>query len=111
MIDGPLRAFQAQRRAGALHANATQEHAALALQALHEALADYSPPARNGWAGLLGRGSARPAAPRGLYLHGPVGTGKSMLMDIFFAMAPVVAKRRVHFHAFMQEVHERLHVW
>jgi cell division protein ZapE len=48
---------------------------------------------------------------KGLYIYGEVGRGKTMLMDLFFAASPVVRKRRVHFHEFMVDVHERIHEW
>lgn len=61
-----------------------------------------------GIAGWLNR--AKPATPEGVYLWGGVGTGKSMLMDLFFDSTDIHRKRRVHFHAFMQEIHDAIHV-
>jgi cell division protein ZapE len=49
-----------------------------------------------------------PDVPRGVYLHGGVGRGKSFLMDSFYAVVPIRRKTRVHFHAFMRDVHEEL---
>ncbi|CEI95137.1 hypothetical protein RMCBS344292_09336 [Rhizopus microsporus] len=47
--------------------------------------------------------------PKSLYVHGNVGTGKTMVMDLFFNTLPIQRKRRVHFHAFMLDVHQRIH--
>ena len=49
--------------------------------------------------------------PRGFYIHGSVGIGKSMLMNTFYNNAPIIKsrKRRIHFHAFLQEIHQRIH--
>jgi len=58
-----------------------------------------------GW--LFARKKA-PTAPRGLYIHGGVGRGKTMLMDMFFRLAPVKKKRRAHFNEFMADVHDRV---
>ncbi|PIT37813.1 cell division protein ZapE [Snodgrassella alvi] len=57
---------------------------------------------------FLGRSLRSPRAPKGLYMYGGVGRGKSFLMDVFFGCLPYRRKRRVHFHAFMAEVQQRL---
>ena len=90
-----LAAYDERLAAGELSADADQAAAAERLGALVAELGGWQ---RDTW---LGR---RPV-PRGLYLWGPVGRGKSMLLDIFFQAAPVKKKRRVHFHEFMLAQH------
>ncbi|HEY4274745.1 MAG TPA: AFG1/ZapE family ATPase, partial [Rhizomicrobium sp.] len=80
---------------GELKPDAAQMEAARRLQSLGKALS------RHRWFFM------KPV--RGLYIWGDVGRGKSMLMDLFFDSAPVALRRRVHFNAFMAEVHERIH--
>ena len=111
-MQGPLAAYRALVREGAIDADPAQALATEKLQGLANALRNYRP---NGggsgsWRDRLGLSRRREEpAPQGLYLYGPVGRGKSMLMDLFFRSVPVEKKRRVHFHAFMAETHDRLH--
>jgi len=108
--EGPLFAYRARLREATLKHDQNQELAAEKLQSLHNALRHYKPKqGTGGWKERLGLGAKADAPPQGLYIYGGVGRGKSMLMDLFFATAPVKAKRRVHFHAFLLEVQQRLH--
>jgi len=100
--------YQAQIAAGAIEPDAAQAEVAEAYAALEQRLAGYKPQRKQG---LLGRlfGGDKDEAPRGLYVHGEVGRGKTMLMDLFFQHSSVEHKRRAHFHEFMAEVHERIY--
>lgn len=112
MTEGPLFRYRQLRRDGALNPDMAQELAAEKLQSLHNALRHYQPSTgRGGWKERLGLGGRKDDPPQGLYMFGGVGRGKSMLMNLFYEDAPIEIKRRVHFHAFMAEVHDRLHVW
>jgi len=110
---GPLANLTARRIAGQVQADPVQEKIVVRLQAVHDQLAAMttSEPSKPGLMARLGLVGAPkpPEGPHGLYIWGPVGRGKSMLMDLFFSDAPVARKRRVHFHEFMLEVHDRLH--
>jgi cell division protein ZapE len=112
MLSPPSTSFSAHYQglvaSGAIEADAAQAQAAEAFADLEARLAGYKPLRKQGLLGRLFADKDQPP-PRGLYIHGEVGRGKTMLMDIFFQHSPVVHKRRAHFHEFMAEVHERIH--
>ena len=111
-MPGPvLSAYLAKVAEGHFQRDAAQVAACVRLDALREALELRAQASKSGVLGWLfsARTEARPA--RGLYLHGSVGRGKTMLMDLFYAQLTIPQKRRVHFHAFMADVHARIHDW
>jgi len=105
--------WRAMTESGELKPDPAQAAAAARLDALAQVLSGWQPrKTTGGWMArfAFGRSSTEPVdAPTGLYLYGPVGRGKSMLMDLFFDAAEVERKRRVHFHEFMQETHGLVH--
>ena len=99
-------AYRARLDAGVLAPDPAQ---AAAVEALARLEGELNAAAEPGFAlPFLHR---KPAPPRGVYLWGGVGRGKSLLMDLFFESAPVARKRRVHFHAFMGEAHALIGAW
>lgn len=110
MSNGPLSDYRANLDAGGLKPDQAQGLAIEKLQSLHHGLKGYEPTAgMSGWKDRFGLTRRRDNPPLGLYMFGGVGRGKTMLMDLFFRSAPVERKRRIHFHAFMREVHAKLH--
>jgi len=114
MLNTPLATFHAHYKAlvasGAIEADPAQMRAVDAFAALEERLSGYKPIKKQGLFGRLFADKDE-APPRGLYVHGEVGRGKTMLMDLFFQQSPVTHKRRAHFHEFMAEVHERVYAY
>lgn len=100
--------YQSLVSSGAIEADAAQAEAAEAFADLEARLAGYRPLRKQSLLGRLFADKDEPP-PRGLYFHGEVGRGKTMLMDLFFQQSPVMHKRRAHFHEFMAEVHERIY--
>jgi cell division protein ZapE len=85
-------------------ADPSQQRAVERLQRLFEEWTTYTARRNSALKRLL----VKPPLPRGVYLWGAVGRGKSFLMDAFYRCVPLVRKRRVHFHHFMREIHREL---
>ncbi|PGG99255.1 hypothetical protein AJ79_08618 [Helicocarpus griseus UAMH5409] len=132
-IYGPMQEYEARVEAGRLRDDKHQRDIIQHLQDLHEMLRAYNPPTvvhpslesltpqskPSFLSSLFNRTPPPPAGtqipenlPKGLYMFGDVGCGKTMLMDLFFDTLPpnIDSRQRIHFHNFMQDVHKRLHV-
>src|ERR1700735_1377211 len=105
MVVSLATAYRARLSSGELKPDQAQDAAVVALSRLEHDLNALSEP---GFSLSLFK---RPKTPRGVYLWGPVGRGKSMVMDLFFESAPVTRKRRVHFQVFMAEAHAMIDQW
>ncbi|KAK9369217.1 AFG1-like ATPase-domain-containing protein [Lipomyces kononenkoae] len=125
----PLEQYDYLVSSGQIRDDSFQRSVVSLLVDLHEAIKSYHPPPieypsiddlkpKKGILGLLSRHTPHfhrrislDDVPKGIYLYGDVGCGKTMLMDMFYSTIPtsVLSKRRIHFHAFMQNVHKRAH--
>lgn len=110
MATSVLERYQARTRGEGWSFDPDQAAIARKLDDIAEALTAHGKASASPLGWIFGSRRHEDAA-QGLYIHGAVGRGKTMLMDLFFEAAPIEAKRRVHFHAFMSDVHARIHVW
>jgi len=104
--------YEALVATGKIERDRAQDHLLRLFDELEDRLAEHRLARKSsslGW--LFGARERKDQPIKGLYLHGEVGRGKTMLMDLFFAASPVVRKRRVHFHEFMDDVHERVRIF
>jgi cell division protein ZapE len=94
---------------GAITPDGAQAAAIEKLATLEQRLADHKRASKSSSLGWLFGSREKQVPLKGLYIYGKVGRGKTMLMDLFYDSSRVAKKRRVHFHEFMSEVHERIH--
>ncbi|KAG8582421.1 hypothetical protein GDO81_008042 [Engystomops pustulosus] len=102
---GPLQHYDLLVKDCVLRKDEHQRRVMQHLQSLHEVLRGYRKESK----GILSKLFTKRKPPKGLYVFGDVGTGKTMVMDMFFEHVEVQQKKRVHFHGFMLDVHKRIH--
>jgi len=139
-VDGPINLYQQRVNEGVLREDLAQREALMRLETLYNKLKNYNPPdpltllqnqAERDELSYLSSLNVDDLdadqvkrktflteniksafiPPMGLYVNGPVGTGKTMLMDLFYDSIEIKAKKRVHFHAFMISLYSRIHQW
>ncbi|XP_044756186.1 putative ATPase N2B [Coccinella septempunctata] len=104
--NGPLAVLTKRYEAGELSKDEIQLDACRSLQKVYDSLQTYAPTKRNIFSKLFSRNVDQ---PKGLYLYGAVGGGKTMLMDLFYDCCSIDKKSRVHFNEFMVNVHKQIH--
>nr|XP_018898640.1 PREDICTED: putative ATPase N2B [Bemisia tabaci] len=103
---GPIAVYDSKVNEKEIEYNEQQKKVATSLQRVYEEIQSYSPP-KKGFFSKIFKEKSR--APQGVYLYGAVGGGKTMLMDLFYSCVKMEKKKRIHFNAFMVDVHKRIH--
>ncbi|XP_015123327.1 putative ATPase N2B [Diachasma alloeum] len=106
---GPIEVLRGRISRGELLEDEYQMKIAQNLQTVFEHVHKYTPEKPGFFSKWIGKGKRRRKPPKGLYLYGAVGGGKTMLMDLFYDCCQVENKQRVHFHSFMLDVHNKIH--
>jgi cell division protein ZapE len=106
MTETLLERYRRLQAEGKISPDSAQALAVEKLQILANRLARYTPPPRTDFFSFFT--TRRGEVPKGLYIFGAVGRGKTMLMDLFYQTVAISRKRRAHFHEFMADVHARL---
>ena len=102
-------AYESRVGSGEFSADPAQVQLAERLDVLLEAVSNQRLATKSSALGWMFGRKKTAKIPRGLYVHGAVGRGKTMLMDMFFELVPAKRKRRAHFHDFMADAHSRIH--
>lgn len=106
LTENPVRALERKISNNELQKDEVQIRIAQQLQQVYDSVTNYAPPNKNLFTRIFNK---KVNAPKGLYIYGAVGCGKTMLMDLFYNCCDVEKKARVHFNEFMLDVHRRMH--